>query len=80
MGEYYTAYPLCQKYDAPILEGMLRDEDAVVWVKSLPDDWSSKFWEVCGPVTRDERGTYATDIENTLWSLERNKSFRRWDG
>lgn len=80
MSEYYARYPLCQKYDAPIVEGVLSDKDAVVWVKSLPNDWPNRFWEVCGPVTRDERGTYATDIEGSLWALERNQPHRRWNG
>jgi hypothetical protein len=81
LSEYTITYPLCQKYDAPIIAGHLDESQQEAWVKSLPDDWPSRFWEVCGRCTvMDGKGFYACDIEDTLWALERNQPYRRWDG
>lgn len=73
-------YPLCDKYKAPHKDGVVDWADLQVWKEQLPANWPERFSNVCGPVTCTEKGIYACDVEDTLWALERNISFRRWNG
>ena len=80
MSEYTQRYPLLQKYDAPVISGVIRNEDLEVWLRTLPGDWGERFGAVCGPVTAPLEGLYACDIEDTIWALENGKEHRRWNG
>jgi hypothetical protein len=80
MAEYTITYPLCQKYDAPVIKGCIPPDQMQSWLQTLPDDWGKRFGAVCGPTTQSGDGLYACDAEATLWSLERGKPHRRWNG
>jgi len=87
-------YPLCLKYSAPDPgdSGAISGKELGKWIESLPDDWPSRFNETMGQVTcilldsstsSDDDinvGFWPCDIEDTLWALENNHKYRRWNG
>lgn len=74
-------YPILAKYDAPVKEmedGGLRvlPEDLNEWKATLPKDWPEMFSSVMGSVTWDGTGYYPSDVEDTLYALERGWKYR----
>lgn len=88
MADWKKWYPILVKYNAPVKEVNVKDvdgesseyrvlpEDLDEWVKTLPKDWPEMFSSVMGSVTWDGTGYYPSDVEDTLYALERGWEYR----